>query len=130
MDNLSIEFTDKKILQDKLKEYKVIDGQKVKRIHLVVSDTELADPTFVQNDKEGNAVIASSIDIADNGLALVEISLGDFVLSQDDADKSRWLDSGFIQVCDQLSKWNLAAKDEFDHYREMKPFFVFDVKKK
>lgn len=127
--SLSVEFVDKKALIDWAKRKRVIDGQKVKQIHLIVSDRELADPTFVQKDSVENVVIASSINITDQGIAEIEISLGEHILSEDPTkDKSRWLDSEYIQIANQLAKWNLAAKGKTGEYREIEPFSVFRVR--
>lgn len=129
VDGLTIEFVDKNALLNILKEYKAVGSGRAKAIKLTISTNELPNPTFIQLDKDGNTVIASAINISDRGTAEVEISLGDFVISDTKDNISSWLDSEFIEVANQLSKWNLAAKDEFNYYREIKPFSVFVVKK-
>lgn len=127
--SLSIEFVDKKTLINKMRESKAIDGQKVDKIQLVISTSNLSNPTFIQKDQEGNTVIASSVEISDLGIAKIEISLGEYIIFEEsDKNKSLWLDSEFFQVANQLAKWNLAARDELREYQKIEPFSVFQAR--
>jgi len=130
VDKFSIEFIDKKALINLLKEYKVINRARTKKIRLIISTNKLTDPTFIQTDNNGDTIIASAIDITDRGVAEVEISLGDYIISGNGKNKiGTWLDSEFITIANQLSKWHLATTDGIDYYREIKPFSIFMVEK-
>ena len=115
---LKVSFVDEKAIRDQLASNNVSSLQNVE-VKIVTKTSK--DAFLSQKDKEGKMVIESSLDVS-NPKALVEIALGEFVLSQNEEKIASWINSHFWQAIELLASYQTQTKQEIGGF----PAFVVE----
>ncbi|RJR30435.1 hypothetical protein C4564_00460 [Candidatus Microgenomates bacterium] len=105
----SVKLQNSDTLTSLFKDNNIIDNANVSFVEINIVDS-IAEPMFVQSDKEGNMVISSRFDIDETTkVANVTISLGEFVENLSAEEQVSWLDSEFYKNAEIIVKRNLKA---------------------
>lgn len=107
--DVSISLQDNETLVRLFKDNSIIDVDHVTNVKIMIVP-DIADPMFVQSDKDGNMVISSRFDIDEKSKTVaVSIVMGEFVMGQDPAQQVKWLESEFLKNANIIAKRNLKT---------------------